>query len=1199
MPYSSGASDESSEGEDRKKHVSRRRVDIASDDSDVEMTARNKRKSKKKSSKTEEGPSKASSKRPITPDTEPSTSKQPIKKAKIEEDKAPDVMSDESEDEGDDLDEDEEINIKRKTKANPFINDDISESDNEEEVMSDDDLYNENAESRELEMHRKQTEKFETRKKSKYQDMNEDELNVYFTEKYKKGPVQRPEDFEDMDESGFTKQTNTVRSDQDPAIFIIKTRIGEAKTTGATLFKKFCSERNRGENTSICSIMVKENLNQYIYIEAFSKSVVTNFVKGVPGILMNNTFSKVPNEEIVETIAIRKEAVNLEPGAYVRFKKTLYKEDLAEVINTDTADGKVLLRYLPRIDYTKMRGNMKDSLTPAELAERQKKKFSRIPKGPLNLEKVQKIGGEVTQEGDFYLFEGIQYKKGFGYKWFSTDTVYSADVRPSADEIEIFKVADTDNKSDGFKRQRIELLYMKYQVGEKVEIQDGELTGVKGEIIEVKEKLIVIKPKNLGRYNTQSVEVPPEQISKYFDVSDHIKVDSGKEAGDTGIVVKYADNKVFYVSDLTKQELQILPNDCTLSNEISVGVDSQGKFSHLDFVLIDAGTVGVIVRIGRNSLDILTQSNVLVSKNPSQIATKLDNKRTPCFDMNKNKITAGDQVTILDGPFCQKKKYEEKVVAQIKFIYKRSIFVFASKHKENCGYFCVNQKDILLYGATLPQGNESDRTNLENIKTLKTGILSAIDSVTRPDSFKVPVLPGNNRGDPNGRGGMGQRGGQGGGRGGGQGGRGGGAFRPPGRNPLIGKAVTITGGPYKSYLGCVKDVTQDVARVELHTNCKTINVSVARLSANDGSTAFAGSGGRSTFSGNRNSQSNSSYNSNNSRNTSRNDDEGLVEEDENYGMGSKTPMQGSKTPMYGSQTPNPNFDDGYEQTIATPRHEYGGEDDYALDTYNINEDFQLGSVNPQTPGAFMSVATPYSGGVPMTPGMSFDAMTPASNLASGSKGQTAHFDNHMRSGCWAMVGMHVKVMSDTKNGRKGPKVERLGFISDFDVDCVKVQFEDDHSVETHNNENILPVPPKRNEPCRFVFGDHFKTKGTVKDIHIKNGEEKEYLVLSSNGDMLLCPETHLYFDVDCVKVQFEDDHSVETHNNENILPVPPKRNEPCRFVFGDHFKTKGTVKDIHIKNGEEKEYLVLSSNGDMLLCPETHLCKIRPVKDNN
>uniref|UniRef100_A0AC35TMP6 DUF4150 domain-containing protein n=1 Tax=Rhabditophanes sp. KR3021 TaxID=114890 RepID=A0AC35TMP6_9BILA len=80
---------------------------------------------------------------------------------------------------------------------------------------------------------------------------------------------------------------------------------------------------------------------------------------------------------------------------------------------------------------------------------------------------------------------------------------------------------------------------------------------------------------------------------------------------------------------------------------------------------------------------------------------------------------------------------------------------------------------------------------------------------------------------------------------------------------------------------------------------------------------------------------------------------------------------------------------------------------------------------PTNTWSLMNVATPYNGGVPVTPEMSFDAMTPASNLASGSKGQTAHFDNHMRSGCWAMVGMHVKVISDTKLVVKNQKCKGL------------------------------------------------------------------------------------------------------------------------------------------------------------------------------
>ena len=36
-------------------------------------------------------------------------------------------------------------------------------------------------------------------------------------------------------------------------------------------------------------------------------------------------------------------------------------------------------------------------------------------------------------------------------------------------------------------------------------------------------------------------------------------------------------------------------------------------------------------------------------------------------------------------------------------------------------------------------------------------------------------------------------------------------------------------GPYKGYVGIVKDATEDTARVELHTTCTTISVDRTRL----------------------------------------------------------------------------------------------------------------------------------------------------------------------------------------------------------------------------------------------------------------------------------------------------------------------------------------------------------------------------------
>ena len=66
---------------------------------------------------------------------------------------------------------------------------------------------------------------------------------------------------------------------------------------------------------------------------------------------------------------------------------------------------------------------------------------------------------------------------------------------------------------------------------------------------------------------------------------------------------------------------------------------------------------------------------------------------------------------------------------------------------------------------------------------------------------------------------------------GGGGGRGGGVGR--GRlsrdMTIIGKTVRIVMGPYKGYVGIVKDATESTARVELHSSVKTISVDRTRL----------------------------------------------------------------------------------------------------------------------------------------------------------------------------------------------------------------------------------------------------------------------------------------------------------------------------------------------------------------------------------
>lgn len=70
----------------------------------------------------------------------------------------------------------------------------------------------------------------------------------------------------------------------------------------------------------------------------------------------------VPINEMVDTLKVVKDMPTLKPGTYVRLKRTQYKDDLAQVDWVDIAQNKVNLKLLPRIDYTKLRGALRNTV---------------------------------------------------------------------------------------------------------------------------------------------------------------------------------------------------------------------------------------------------------------------------------------------------------------------------------------------------------------------------------------------------------------------------------------------------------------------------------------------------------------------------------------------------------------------------------------------------------------------------------------------------------------------------------------------------------------------------------------------------------------------------------------------------------------------------------------------------------------------
>lgn len=113
----------------------------------------------------------------------------------------------------------------------------------------------------------------------------------------------------------------------------------------------------------------------------------------------------------------------------------------------------------------------------------------------------------------------------------------------------------------------------------------------------------------------------------------------------------------------------------------------------------------------------------------------------------------------------------------------------------------------------------------------------------------------------------------------------------PTRDPLMSKSIVIIGGPYKGYLGIVKDINNETARVELHTSYKTVTVQRSQIQLSSQSSRGAPSGGYAGTGANS-----SGYDPNRAG---------------SYGSGARTPMHdGGRTPAWNSGSKTPAWDSG-------------------------------------------------------------------------------------------------------------------------------------------------------------------------------------------------------------------------------------------------------------------------------------------------
>lgn len=314
----------------------------------------------------------------------------------------------------------------------------------------------------------------------------------------------------------------------------------------------------------IFSTFQRDSLPGMIYVEAHSAKQVADACNGLVGVYPSRGIVLVPIDEMASLLQIKKQDLTVTPGSWVRIKRGKYQGDLAQVMDVTENGEEVGLKFIPRIDL-----NPKDDASLDTLGKKRKKgttgltSFSmRPPQRFFNYEEVVKVYGRkgVSKRNQVYVFQNDTYRDGFIEKDFRLNALQLDDVNPTLDEITRFTHGQDGTETDAnvdlsiiaeaSRKAAISVL----QPGDHVEVFEGEQAGVHGTVHSIEQDIVSIQPVGVD-LEGHRIQLPARSVRKRFKPGDHVKVMTGQNSDETGLVVSVIDNVVTFLSDMSMQEV--------------------------------------------------------------------------------------------------------------------------------------------------------------------------------------------------------------------------------------------------------------------------------------------------------------------------------------------------------------------------------------------------------------------------------------------------------------------------------------------------------------------------------------------------------------------------------------------------------------------------------------------------------------------
>ncbi|KAI8815976.1 uncharacterized protein EV422DRAFT_610602, partial [Fimicolochytrium jonesii] len=765
-----------------------------------------------------------------------------------EEEGGPSRRYDDDEDEEEE-EEDEDVCLahlpkarKKRRKVNRFIDEEAMVDDDEEEEEDEEEGFVEGQDEDFDELARETLDSRAHRELDRRRDedsMDAEALAATMKARYGRSEFSRGAYRGDVE---HIPQSMLMPSVADPKLWLCQVREGREKDVVFTILRKAIDRESTAGALDIYSVFARDSLKGYIYIEARQQAAVQAALDGVNNVFISK-LRLVPVDEMVDCLTIKAKDQNLDNVHWFRVKRGKYAGDLGQVIQITENGETMLCRLVPRLEIGRegVRG-------PG--AQKRKKNE---PRAPQKLFNPMDHKGEVRKDRDYYIYNNEYFdREGYLEKNLKVSSVETVNVNPSLEEIGMFS-GGTADKADLTHVANLAATRVAtdYHIGEPVKITAGAMMGITGVVASIQHDILGIKPDSAyGSTLPSIVRVAASEVQKTFNVGDSVKVVKGKHEGAGGLIVVIDDNIITILDEGTKETIEVLSDYVRTTTDVGVIQPRTSPYDVGDLVFLQ-NDVAVVTKAERDQIFVLTQFGQTLRVQAQQIRSKRDSRSAIANDANRNPISAGTTVDVLDSDGRGDAKY----TGTVQHIYRAFVFVKVVDLVENGGFVVAKAQNVVDKNAG-KNGNSYS---------------SPYDSYQTRNSF----------GGGGNRGGMGGFGGRGGGGGGGRG-RGGGRGN---FDPLIGQTVTIATGTFKGYLGIVKEVIDNQARVELHTASRVVTVDKTKV-LRPGETRLPGAaGGRSDNPWGPPSSSISSYG------------------DKWTSSASKTPMHGSKTPMHGSRTP--------------------------------------------------------------------------------------------------------------------------------------------------------------------------------------------------------------------------------------------------------------------------------------------------------